>query len=456
MPRIIKQRDETIFKLESTNKKFHRSGNWNTLKFSENFQCVAGNLQKYSEKLMACRKVTINVSGQRFTTWEQTLNVFPDTLLGSSARWKFYDEEKQEFFFDRDPYIFRYILNYYRSRNLHTSPQDCPLAFKAELDFFGISFYDIDECCSEFNGCAETSNKPTHRFASRRTSKAHVLRIASEDENQVRSGNYRTESELVTNTCKVANGHVANEEEHLLVKTKLRTASCKFSEGSGRKRCTYPKGEHVELLRHDSSKPSIVCHKNEVKGYIHFEKVNFLFRSIYGLFIFASVASTTVETVDCAEGIKCERAHPQLFFILDSSFVAVFTLELLVRFFISNQKMAFVKNIMNIIDFLAIVPYYVDLAVSLLVGTTEILITLRILRVCRILKLTRNSLRLQSLIATLKNCFSDLVFLYFTLTLAIVLFASCLYYMEKDKNPKGFESIPHSFWYTCVTMITTG
>jgi potassium voltage-gated channel Shal-related subfamily D protein len=49
----------------------------------------------------------INVSGRRFETWRNTLEKYPDTLLGSTEREFFFDEETCEYFFDRDPEIFR-------------------------------------------------------------------------------------------------------------------------------------------------------------------------------------------------------------------------------------------------------------------------------------------------------------------------------------------------------------
>ena len=213
--------------------------------------------------------------------------------------------------------------------------------------------------------------------------------------------------------------------------------------------------EKVLHVQYDSYKTD-VFDKEKNKSNSGFRKIHYFFRYCYSLLIIANVASTTAETMDCAENTKCEKMYPVMFFTLDTIFVTVFSLELVLRFVTSRNKMAFVRNIFNIVDFLSILPYYIDLAVSLFVGTTEILITLRILRVCRILKLTRNSLRLQSFIVTIRKCFSDLVFLYFTLTLAIVLFASCFYYIERDEKPNGFESIPQSFWYTYVTMTTTG
>uniref|UniRef100_A0A8C2FAM0 Potassium channel tetramerisation-type BTB domain-containing protein n=1 Tax=Cyprinus carpio TaxID=7962 RepID=A0A8C2FAM0_CYPCA len=62
--------------------------------------------------------IILNVSGTRFQTWRNTLERYPDTLLGSTERDFFFHEETNEYFFDRDPDIFRHILNFYRTGKL--------------------------------------------------------------------------------------------------------------------------------------------------------------------------------------------------------------------------------------------------------------------------------------------------------------------------------------------------
>ena len=49
------------------------------------------------------RKLVINISGRKFETWQNTLEKYPDTLLGSNERDFFYEEDSDEYFFDRDP-----------------------------------------------------------------------------------------------------------------------------------------------------------------------------------------------------------------------------------------------------------------------------------------------------------------------------------------------------------------
>uniref|UniRef100_A0A8C6X6M0 Potassium voltage-gated channel subfamily D member 2 n=1 Tax=Naja naja TaxID=35670 RepID=A0A8C6X6M0_NAJNA len=93
--------------------------------------------------------IVLNVSGTQFQTWLDTLERYPDTLLGSSERDFFYHPETQQYFFDRDPDIFRHILNFYRTGKLHYPRQECISAYDEELAFFGIIPEIIGDCCYE-------------------------------------------------------------------------------------------------------------------------------------------------------------------------------------------------------------------------------------------------------------------------------------------------------------------
>lgn len=71
----------------------------------------------------------------------------PNTLLGSKEREYFPNEKSGEYVFARDPSIFRYILNYYRTGRLHFSCYSCSLTFEEELTFFRIPYDGFDSCC---------------------------------------------------------------------------------------------------------------------------------------------------------------------------------------------------------------------------------------------------------------------------------------------------------------------
>lgn len=106
------------------------------------------------------QRVTLNVSGRRYCTWNSTLKKYPNTLLGSDAIKVFFDKDRKEYFLDRDPHMFRYILNFYRDGKFHLSSEDCVGAFREELSFYGIKDESIYDCClEEFNNLISKTSK---------------------------------------------------------------------------------------------------------------------------------------------------------------------------------------------------------------------------------------------------------------------------------------------------------
>ena len=100
-------------------------------------------------------------------------------------------------------------------------------------------------------------------------------------------------------------------------------------------------------------------------------------------------------------------------------------------------------------------------------------VTLRVFRVFRIFKFSRHSQGiiiimiiaiinfvfysgLRILGYTLKSCASELGFLLFSIAMALIIFATVMFYAEKGAKHTTFTSIPQAFWYTIVTMTTLG
>ena len=96
-------------------------------------------------------RITLNVSGFRYTTYLTTLKNVPDTRLSWLAenhpKFPEFDQEFQEYFFDRHPRIFAEVLSYYRTGKLHCPVDICSALFQEELSYWGISDKDIESCC---------------------------------------------------------------------------------------------------------------------------------------------------------------------------------------------------------------------------------------------------------------------------------------------------------------------
>ena len=88
-------------------------------------------------------RITINVGGERFQTYKETLARYPQSLLGSpSRRREFYDLARDELVFpDRNKEIFNAVLFFYQAEIL-SRPQHVPLQiFAEEIEFFELTRY---------------------------------------------------------------------------------------------------------------------------------------------------------------------------------------------------------------------------------------------------------------------------------------------------------------------------
>ncbi|XP_029102997.1 A-type voltage-gated potassium channel KCND2 isoform X1 [Scleropages formosus] len=330
--------------------------------------------------------IILNVSGTKFQTWRNTLERYPDTLLGSTERDFFFHEETNEYFFDRDPDIFRHILNFYRTGKLHYPRHECISAYDEELAFFGIIPEIIGDCCYE-------------EYKDRRRENAERIQDDEDNDNN---------NDLVT-----------------------------------------PDMTMRESMWRAFENP-------------HTSTMALVFYYVTGFFIAVSVMANVVETVPCgsslnrAKDISCGERYALAFFCLDTACVMIFTIEYLLRLIAAPSRYKFVKSVMSIIDVVAIMPYYIGLVMTDNEDVSGAFVTLRVFRVFRIFKFSRHSAGLRILGYTLKSCASELGFLLFSLTMAIIIFATVMFYAEKGSTASKFTSIPAAFWYTIVTMTTLG
>ncbi|OCT94314.1 potassium voltage-gated channel subfamily A member 10 [Xenopus laevis] len=153
------------------------------------------------------------------------------------------------------------------------------------------------------------------------------------------------------------------------------------------------------------------------------------------------------------------------FFMVETTCIVWFSFELAVRFVVCPSTSTFFKNIMNIIDIVSIIPYFVTLVTELFKQTEPvgqqnmslaILRIVRLVRVFRIFKLSRHSKGLQILGQTLKASMRELGLLIFFLFIGVILFSSAVYFAEVDEPQSQFLSIPDGFWWAVVTMTTVG
>lgn len=98
---------------------------------------------KRKSRSLIQRRITLKIRGKIFQTFENTLNVFPNTLLGNKqSRQKYYDFRSKEYMFDRCCDSFDAILFYYQSKGILSKPANIDRdLFLIELEFFRITKY---------------------------------------------------------------------------------------------------------------------------------------------------------------------------------------------------------------------------------------------------------------------------------------------------------------------------
>ncbi|KAJ8017211.1 hypothetical protein DPEC_G00015450 [Dallia pectoralis] len=151
--------------------------------------------------------------------------------------------------------------------------------------------------------------------------------------------------------------------------------------------------------------------------------------------------------------------------------VVWFTFEFFVRVVCCPNKLLFVKNLLNVIDFVAILPFYLEMVLTGLSSSKAasnilgFLRVVRFVRILRIFKLTRHFVGLRVLGHTLRASVNEFCLLIVFLALGVLIFATMIYYAErigaKPDDPSGsnhtdFKNIPISFWWAVVTMTTLG
>jgi voltage-gated potassium channel len=166
------------------------------------------------------------------------------------------------------------------------------------------------------------------------------------------------------------------------------------------------------------------------------------------IFILASLLIVMFESVP-----EWFRLYEAQLFYLDWIFTIVFSIEYLIRIWISEKPLKYIFSWWGIIDLVSIIPTFLELFVS---GYTAIraVRALRLLRVFRILKLPRFTRESQALAHSLKASYYKIMVFLFFVVMMMVLAGTLMYVIEGGEH--GFESIPASIYWAIVTTTTVG
>ncbi|KAL4685928.1 potassium voltage-gated channel subfamily G member 4 [Rhinopithecus roxellana] len=362
------------------------------------------------------KEILINVGGRRYRLPWSTLDQFPLSRLSKLRLCRSYeeiaqlcddyDEDSQEFFFDRSPSAFGVIVSFLAAGKLVLLQEMCALSFQEELAYWGIEEAHLERCCLR-----------------------KLLRKLEELEELAK----------------------LHREEVLRQQRETRRPASHSSRW----------GLCMNRLREMVENP-----QSGLPGKV--------FACLSILFVATTAVSLCVSTMPDLRAEEdqgeCSRKCYYIF-IVETVCVAWFSLEFCLRFVQAQDKCQFFQGPLNIIDILAISPYYVSLAVSeeppedgerpsgssYLEKVGLVLRVLRALRILYVMRLARHSLGLQTLGLTVRRCTREFGLLLLFLAVAVTLFSPLVYVAEKESGRVlEFTSIPASYWWAIISMTTVG
>ena len=151
----------------------------------------------------------------------------------------------------------------------------------------------------------------------------------------------------------------------------------------------------------------------------------------------------------------------------------IFSVEYVTRFLVTfENRCSFVLTPLNLIDLLAILPWYVEKVAGASGGEVlRVLRVLRVVRIFRVFKVGDMRSKLEVFTLCMVNSVEALKLLVFFFGIAVLIFSSLMYYaehgvktevdgeivyMRSDGSESPYTSIAATFWWAIVTMTTVG
>ncbi|XP_051721698.1 potassium voltage-gated channel subfamily S member 2-like [Ctenopharyngodon idella] len=358
--------------------------------------------------------IRINVGGFRRRLLSKRLSRFPETRLARLLRCRSkesilelcddYDDSEKEFYFDRNPTLFPYVLHFYNTGRLHVMDELCVFSFSQEIEYWGIDELFIDSCCSGTFHCRKMEPDET---------------------------DWDDKSE---------EGSTASSFDEIL---EFYSDAGKFDKqllGSVRRR--------IWLMLDNP-------------GYSLPSRLISIFSILVLLGSIATMCLNSMSEFALLDGDGRPREDPR-FEAVEHLGIGWFTFELLARFAVAPDVLRFFAHPLNLIDLVSILPFYLTLVIDLVAESSPALANLgrvaqvlRLMRIFRILKLARHSTGLRSLGATLTNSYKEIGLLLLYLAVGVSFFSVMAYTVEKEDN-EGLNTIPASWWWATVSMTTVG
>ncbi|XP_061825226.1 delayed-rectifier potassium channel regulatory subunit KCNS3-like [Nerophis lumbriciformis] len=353
--------------------------------------------------------IVVNVGGFKQKLDHNVLNRFPQTRLARllccnsrEAVLELCDDfipAEMEYYFDRNPLFFGYILNFYLTGKMHLVDGLCVVSFSQEIEYWGIKECHLDLCCSG-------SYQDLLDEADDVGGETFTEDLSAVDQ----------EVDLFDGTC------CANVRQNVWI--------------------------HLENPSYSTSAKAMAVASMSVV------LVSIVAMCVHSMPDFQQVDHNNKQLED-----PVLNFFENLCVLL---FSVEFILRLVVAPSARNflRSPLNVIDLMSIMPFYVTLACDVGLVDegenSEVEKVGKVMQILKLMRVFRILKLARHSAGLRSLGATLRHSSREVGLLVLFLFVGISMFSALMYFVEKESLESELQTIPIGWWWATISMTTVG
>ena len=131
--------------------------------------------------------------------------------------------------------------------------------------------------------------------------------------------------------------------------------------------------------------------------------------------------------------------------------VIIFSVEYVLRVFLTKSSIKYIFSFFGIVDFLAILPFYLASGVDL-----RSIRVFRLFRLFRIFKLLKYNNALNRVGHAFNSIKKELIIFGIATIFLLYVSAVGIYYCENPAQPEQFKSVFHSLWWAVTTLTTVG
>ncbi|XP_040275760.1 potassium voltage-gated channel subfamily V member 2-like [Bufo bufo] len=359
--------------------------------------------------------LNLNVGGKFFYLDCFAAAKYPVTRIGKIATYTDplkrlhlcddYSVHKNEYFFDRDPTVFCYIFNFYRSGILWIMDELCPLNFVEEIEYWGIHINYTPNCCRTL--FQEHQDELKEHIKIQKDLHAELERHDHEKHFEGKwLGDLRNKIwNLMENPYSSIPAKIIAILSSIFVLISIVTMCLST----------------VEELKHMN-----------LYGVSYMEHMDMA----------CVIFFTTEYVIRLLSTSDIKRFLKTVLNIVDLIAILPFYIQIIFERFSEEAYVHLHPDDMERME---------------RVGQLgKVLKIIRLMRIFRILKLARHSIGLRAFGFTIRQCYQQVCCLFLFIAMGVFTFSALMHSVEHDIPGTNFPSIPDAWWWAAVSISTVG